>query len=160
VEQIRRLDEQGFVWELFNTSWEEMFSALKEYKRLHGDCNVPQGWPKNRRLANWVRVQRTKKADGTLGDDRIQRLEKESFIWDRSEAAWEEMFKALVAYKAIHGNCNVRARWQENPKLATWVHEQRKRKRKNQLGLERIRRLNDLGFRWESGCKSIRISPA
>ena len=63
-EQIRRLDEQGFVWELFNASWEGMFSALREYKRLYDDCNVPQGWPKDRRLANWVRVQRTKKADG------------------------------------------------------------------------------------------------
>ena len=36
AEQIRRLDEQGFVWELFNASWEEMFSALKEYKRMNG----------------------------------------------------------------------------------------------------------------------------
>jgi predicted helicase len=148
-EQISRLDEQGFVWELFNISWEKMFSELKEYKRLHGDCNVLRGWPKNRRLANWVGVQRAKKAGGTLGKDRIRRLEEEGFIWDRSEAAWEEMFKTLVAYKAIHRNCNVRARWPENPQLATWVSTQRKQKKQGKLSHQRIKRLNSLDFTWD-----------
>jgi superfamily II DNA or RNA helicase len=146
VEQIRRLDEQGFVWEKFNVSWEKMFSALKKYKRLHGDCNVPHGWPKNRRLANWVRVQRAKKSDGTLSNERIRRLDDEGFIWDRPEAAWEEMFTALVAYKTIHGDCNVPARWQENPQLATWVHEQRKNWRRRRLSRERIQKLVQVGF--------------
>ena len=42
--RIRRLEEIDFAWEIVDTTWEEMFGALKKYKHEHGDCNVPQKW--------------------------------------------------------------------------------------------------------------------
>ena len=56
------------------------------------------------------------------------------------------MFTALVAYKQMHGDCKVPARWPENPQLSTWVHEQRKRWRRGKLSQERIRKLEQVGF--------------
>jgi len=37
-----------------------MFSALVEFKEVHGHCKVPTKWPENRKLGNWVALQRNK----------------------------------------------------------------------------------------------------
>ncbi|MBI5774215.1 MAG: helicase associated domain-containing protein [Verrucomicrobia bacterium] len=150
AEQIRRLTELGLVWDTFEAAWLEMFAALQAYKQTHKDCNVPQGWKENPRLASWVSTQRKLKNKGQLSEDRVRRLDQECFIWDRLEAAWEQMFEMLKQYKSAHYNCNVPARWPENPELATWVHEQRRKKRRGRLHESRIQRLTELGFRWEA----------
>ena len=147
-EQVRRLTEQGFIWEPFDATWEEMFSALMDYKKKEGHLNVPQGWRENPRLASWVSTQRKIKNKGQLSDERIRRLEREGFVWNRAEGVWEEMFEVLKRYKSEHGNCNVPARWPENPELGTWVHEQRKRKKRGKLNGEQVRRLESLDFEW------------
>ncbi|HEY1718817.1 MAG TPA: Helicase associated domain protein, partial [Verrucomicrobiae bacterium] len=148
-EQLRRLKELEVVWSPFDAAWEEMFAALLNYKQIHGNCNVPQGLKKNSRLASWVHTQRGLKNRGQLDNDRVQRLEKKGFVWDRSESVWEEMFELLKRYKSEHGNCKVPARWSENPELATWVHEQRKRCRRGKLSQERINKLEQIVF-WNS----------
>jgi predicted helicase len=61
---------------------------------------------------------------------------------------WFERYGQLVAYKQRHGNCDMPARWRENPRLATWVVDQRVRKRENTLDSEKIELLNRLGFNW------------
>ena len=43
------------------------------------------------------------------------------FVWNPRDAYFEKMFAALVEYKEAHGDCNVPARWSENPKLAKHV---------------------------------------
>ena len=43
--QIAQLNKLGIVWEPApKPSGSEMYSALVKYKRVHGDCNVPQHW--------------------------------------------------------------------------------------------------------------------
>jgi len=44
-ERIEQLDAIGFVWDCHGTHWESMYAALAEYKKEHGDCNVPADWP-------------------------------------------------------------------------------------------------------------------
>ena len=44
-------------------TWDERFGELKRYKERFGDCNVPEGWPENPQLANWVNTQRTRNAN-------------------------------------------------------------------------------------------------
>jgi hypothetical protein len=46
------------------------------------------------------------------------------------KAAWEAQLARLVAYKAAHGDCNVRQGCAEDPRLANWVNNQRSHKRK------------------------------
>jgi hypothetical protein len=72
------------------------------------------------------------------------------FVWDLLEAAWEEQFAALTEYKESHGHCNVPKRWPDNPALAHWVGDQRSMNRKGCLPKERQRRLEALGFVWDS----------
>ncbi|WP_441351690.1 helicase associated domain-containing protein [Sulfitobacter sp. JL08] len=46
---------------------------------MHGDCNVPYGWPENEKLASWVTTQRTNAVKGNLTDERRQRLKAIGF---------------------------------------------------------------------------------
>jgi hypothetical protein len=142
------LDQIGFSWEPFNASWDEFFAALVDYKKAHGDCDVSAKWLQNPALGRWVSTQRKDKKNRRISEDRARRLEEIGFVWELLETSWDDSFAALVNYKNIHANCNVPARWQENPRLGSWVSDQRKSKRNHQLSKERMRRLDDIRFAW------------
>lgn len=148
-ERIELLDKLGFNWTPKSHGWRERFLELLEYKRLHGDCNVPQNWEENPKLARWVSAQRLERSRGELSDERFRQLDKIGFEWARAGLTWDERFEQLKEYKRLHHDCLVPARWKENPKLAWWVVEQRYDKRKGTLADEKIRRLDEIGFVWE-----------
>jgi superfamily II DNA or RNA helicase len=81
-ERFKRLDDIGFVWDPLEFVWKRKFEALKEYKRNHGDCNVPQNSADNSQLSNWVQVQRTNYKKGKLPENRIKCLESIGFEWN------------------------------------------------------------------------------
>jgi hypothetical protein len=83
-ERFRRLDEIGFVWDLRDAQWEEMFATLVGYKEKYGYYNVPKGWPENPKLANWVTTQRRRRKANRLSKERIRRLDKIGFVWSRT----------------------------------------------------------------------------
>ena len=149
AERVHRLDELGFVWDLRTTVWEEMFAALVAYRQRHGDFNVPVRWPENTALGTWVDKQRTLFNANRLRKDRVARLDDLGFAWNAHSTAWAEMLAALVAYKQQHGDCNVPQRWPENPALGTWVRTQRAIHAAAKLSVERIQRLDELGFVWD-----------
>ena len=85
---------------------------------------------------------------GKLSHDRVQRLETIGFIWCRQDHAWDEMYRRLVRYKSVHGDCNVPLEWGEDLQLGSWVVKQRYRRKKGLLSEERVRKLDDVGMRW------------
>ena len=147
-DQIKRLEQLGFVWSLFAVNWEEMFAALVDYQQTHGDCNVPQRWKENLALGQWCRTQRKNYKHDALPPDRIKRLEQLGFVWDQIVAAWEEMFAALLEYKQAHGDCNVPTGWKDDPRLRTWCNNQRSDYKNGKLSPDQIKRLEQLGFVW------------
>lgn len=148
--RTRLLEGIGFQWQLpVKFRWENMFSGLVEFKKVHGHCNVPFNWPKNPRLALWVSTQRHLKKAHKLNQERIRKLEDLGFIWDPLHASWEEMFSVLVRFRETHGHCDVPQGWSENPKLGKWVSTQRSVKKKGNLSEDRIRRLEGIGFQWK-----------
>ena len=149
-ERIRRLEEIGFVWGTLEPAWEEMFTALLAYRDAHGDCNVPQVWPENPKLASWVRTQRRAYKHSKVEPERIRRLEEIGFVWVTLETYWEGMFTALLAYKDAYGNCDVPKRWPENRQLGTWVGAQRALYKRGKVAPERTRRLEEIGFIWDT----------
>ncbi len=148
-DRIERLEDLGVVWKRLESQWEEMFDALREYKKEHGDCKVPTGWAKNKRLAGWVRTQRKTYLDNKLDKDRIKCLDDIGFVWNQLDSDWEEKFELLRGYKINHGNCNVPLRWEvNNAKIGRWVSIQRKSYLNGKLDNDRIKRLEDIGFVW------------
>jgi hypothetical protein len=67
-----KLDLLGFAWELSaaalsrqrsrgqrnDAGWEGWLAKLEVYNVQHGDCNVPNDWVENPKMANWVSRQR------------------------------------------------------------------------------------------------------
>ena len=148
--QISQLNRLGFVWEpALKPSWSEMYAALVEYKRVHGDCNVPYDWSGNPYLGTWIRRQRHARKANRLEQGRIEQLDKLGFAWDYFEYQWESKYAALVKFREEYGHCRVSTLSKPHAALANWVRTMRVRKRQGKLSAERIRRLDLLGFTWD-----------
>ena len=145
--QVKKLDELGFVWDPFSDFWEEGFNALVIFKEREGHCIVPVKHIENGyKLGQWVGAQRT--SQSKISEDRLSRLDEIGYVWSPQDHRWEEGFSALVTFKAREGHCRVSQKYLENGyKLGQWVAVQRREKQK--LSIERIKRLNDLGFIWK-----------
>ena len=149
AEHVSRLEELGFVWDLYESTWEAGLSELQAYKYDNGDCNVPQGYQVNPQLGSWVNKQRQNFKKGKLPAEQVRRLQELGMIWDPTEYAWETRFRELQAYKGVHGDCNVSQVDSQYQELGKWVVNQRIRFKQGKLLTERIRRLEVLGFIWD-----------
>jgi Helicase associated domain len=111
-----------------------------QFKAVHGHCNVPARYNENRKLGIFVSAQRSQykalqllehgqSADTTrtsLTRERIRLLNDLGFSWTvRSQyligESWNQKLNELKLYREIHGQCNVPARYPENPSLGIWV---------------------------------------
>ncbi len=151
-DRIKRLEEIGFTWYVHTDYWEKKFSELVQFRSKHGHCNVPGRRVENPKLATWVSKQRDRKH--TLDENRIRRLEEIGFAWEPISEAWEQVFSELVRFKSVQGHCDVPKTWSENPRLAGWVGNQRESYSKGKLPESRIRRLEEVGFIWNSRTKT------
>ena len=145
-----RLNNIGFVWSIKESTWEERFNELKEYKAAHGTCDVSLRDPINSKLGPWVRNQRAVYKKGTLSAEYIKRLEQLGFTWNTRDALWEERFRELQEFQITYGHCHVPNKDKENPPLSRWVGTQRKNYINKILDDSRVERLVKLGFIWDT----------
>lgn len=97
-ERIGLLNDLGFTWTIrsrdtFGESWNSRFEDLREFRRIHGHCNVPSKYAENPELGIWVGTQRTQyrlhmkgRESGNLtmsnmNEDRIRALDSLGFSW-------------------------------------------------------------------------------
>ena len=147
-DRYNRLKQLGFVFHMHNISWEKHYKRLIDFRNDQGHCNVPEQWTNYGGLGGWVHSQRTRWKRGKLETERIERLEKAGFVWERHNEAWEQKFEKLIQFKNKEGHCDVPPGWTEFPKLAEWTYQQRKHKKNGKMPPERIKRMEDLGFKW------------
>ena len=146
--QIRRLDNLGFIWDPRAEQWEEGFAALQKFYQREGHSRVPKGHQEfGLNLGTWVNSQRNKNEG--LTTDQIRRLDSLGFSWDPHSEQWEEGFAALQKFHQREGHCRVLKRHQEfGLNLGSWVTTQRSKK--DRLSPDRLKRLNALGFVWKT----------
>ncbi|WP_257616910.1 helicase associated domain-containing protein, partial [Chlamydia suis] len=149
-DRIARLEELGFVWDVFEEVWEKNFLELKRFREEYGHCKVPEGYPQNPQLASWVNNQRVDFKKGKLSEDKIARLEEIGFVWDVAEEAWEKNFLELQRFREEHGHCKVPQRYPQNPDLGSWVSVQRRCFKEGKLAEDKIARLEEIGFVWDA----------
>ncbi len=79
-EQIKRLNDLGFVWDPRNDQWEHGFSYLVKYKQREGHCKVPSGYkdPDGYHLGSWAGKQLQQKDQ--LSEEKISRLNAIGFF--------------------------------------------------------------------------------
>ena len=144
---LRRLNELGFSWDVLTEQWEAGFGSLLKYKAREGHCLVPTDYLEDGfRLGKWISSQRTHKSE--LSEERIHRLNKLDFSWNVIEDKWEVGFSALLKFNTRERHCRVsRFHIEDGYRLGMWISGQRTHKA--ELSVERIHRLNELGFSWD-----------
>ncbi len=109
-ERVQQLEAEGFIWDVYQHTWEQNYELLIQYKEKYGDCNVLSSLEEYKTLKNWVRTQRkqyTAKKNGKtsyLSQERFEALEKIGFIWNLHEDYWNQRFQELVKFKDYHGD--------------------------------------------------------
>jgi superfamily II DNA or RNA helicase/ribosomal protein L7Ae-like RNA K-turn-binding protein len=146
-DRIKRLDEIGFVWSSIQKKWDKGFSFLKKFKEREGHCRVLNGhYEEDFLLGSWVQNQRFNKLK--LNSEKISRLNELGFAWEVLTEQWEENFNALKKFKDREGHCKVPHKYVEDGlALGYWVGNQRGNS--SSISVERIARLNELGFVWD-----------
>jgi hypothetical protein len=157
-ERITKLNEAGFSW-VFGTRqeqmisrasrWDNFYKELRLFKARTGNCNVPSKNMKYLKLGPWVAKQRRLYKDGKLSDKRIAKLNNIGFEWILAEApekSWNERFNQLAEYREEFGHCKVPLK--QNKLLGGWVLEQRRSFKRGTLSVDRVERLDAIGFVW------------
>ncbi|NOS72040.1 MAG: hypothetical protein HOP33_19195, partial [Verrucomicrobia bacterium] len=147
ADQLRRMDEIGFAWNMHDGDWDAMFSKLVEHLRpMHNGKSRDVAM--SGELRRWTLTQRQLKKRGELDAEREEELASIGFEWEPFSAQWGSMLARLHAYHAKRGNCLVPSKWPEDQQLASWVGTQRMRKSEDKLSAERIAKLDALNFEW------------
>jgi hypothetical protein len=141
--------------------WSERFQDLLRFREKFDHCLVPHTWDENLPLAQWVKRQRYQyklKKEGkhtTMTDERQMLLERLGFVWDSHGVIWEEKLNDLLAFRRIHGHCNVPSTFPENAPLSIWVKCQRRQyklfllnEKRSTSTPQRRTKLDGLGFVW------------
>ncbi|MDB6024397.1 MAG: hypothetical protein JWM68_620 [Verrucomicrobiales bacterium] len=163
-ERVQQLEKLGFKWsvegfekELLDSGshyqahvkgWEKLFQRLKKWKSK--GFIIPMGVDET--LRRWAIIQRNYHREGTLPANRQARLESIGFPWKlpkMTELTWAEMFQRVVKFKKRFGHPNVPGTWTEDDSLGNWTAFQRSLYRKGRLEMDRIRKLEALGFSWK-----------
>jgi hypothetical protein len=142
--------------------WELKFKELIAFKAIYGHCivSVPERQPPiplaQRKLATWVRNQRSLYNRGLLLAERKNKLDGIGFCWDKAEAQWHEMYTQLFDFFQKNGHSNVITNRKEgdleatpqNIKLGSWVNTQRMCYKNGQMSAEHKELLDLLHFSW------------
>ena len=127
-EQIKRLDELGFSWNgKFRNNWNKSYEAACEYKKKHGDLNIPVAYVTAEGLAlgRWIRYQID--VGEKLPEEKKEKLLALGVSFEKTDA-WEEKFALLKQYYAEHGDLKIPANYVVNGVwLARWLTEQKAR---------------------------------
>jgi hypothetical protein len=154
-EQIAQLDEIDFTWKVGSGTndrqWEDNLLQLLEFKEKHGHMLVSS--KEHPQLGKWVINQRQLRKNGSLKQDRIDKLNDVGFVWEVGkkwkECLWEDRLSQLLEFKEKHGHTVVLHDYGPNSELAQWVTDQRELHEKGTLKKERIAKLNGVGFKWK-----------
>ncbi len=173
-ERIQQLEQLGFQWVgkhggYWAKSFEERMADLREFKKVNGHCNVPDGFNPDPSLGQWCRnMRRGYKALKTgrgprygMNDERIRELDQVNFEWVAkiggfSAKTFKDRMQDLIEYKRIHGHCNVPSRYADDPSLGQWCSQLRRGYKafingkgpKRGMNKERIKELEKVGFEW------------
>ena len=154
-DRIKRLEKIGFTWSKLEEQFEKGFLETVIYKKSMGNPNAqyghktPEGYP----LGPWQSRQRGVYKNGKLSPDRIKRLEKIGFTWELHDEQFEKGFRETVLYKKSMGNPNAPHGYKtpEGYRLGPWQNHQRWFYKNGKLSPDRIKRLEEIGFKWRMG---------
>lgn len=152
----------GIVPEKKEDSWMRAFRLAEDYRRNHGDLDVPAAYVTEEgvRLGTWICRQRSlyHSPEKGLTEEQIRLLDGLGMEWDPRRKAFENGLKSAQRYFETNGNLNVPARYVDDSgfPLFQWLCDVRKKKPK--LPEEDVRYLDALGFPWERRARKTKAA--
>lgn len=160
---VEQLNAVGFVWEIWpidmhrffqhhGHSLEQFIAAIVDFKEKNGHCWIPMtatigDMPIGRTAA----YLRKRKREGTLDPDLLDRLNALGFAWGRHDPGFELGLTKLQEFYARHGHTFVPTNEiADGFELGSWCSNIRNRFAKGLLSQDRIDRLVELKFRWQT----------
>src|SRR5262249_2665625 len=139
-------DSVEFSWEPKREAWQVMLSRLREWKGLHGHCNVSG---KHGKLGGFVSNCRRQKRNGEISPARVAEVDALGFEWREDEyehvdEKWARKYHLLKRFFQ-EGDRDLEG---ADEKLRLWATNQRGKKKAGILDPHRERLLDAIGFRW------------
>lgn len=156
-ERIRKLDSIGMVWDVFDSLWEQNYSAAVKYYNENGDLDVPVNYVTEDGIKLHVWLQAIKSAYRNKGLKRkltvqqIEGLEKIGIDWRTvPEIQWERGYNNAKEYYEEHGDLLVPISYvtKDGQTLGRWIRAQREKRNNGKLKAERIKMLDALNMDW------------
>ncbi|QUE31621.1 DEAD/DEAH box helicase [Francisella philomiragia] len=134
--KIKKLESINFVFNKQDYKWNQNFNELVEWKKENPQ---PYKWPTQKRgerdevaerensLAVWQNANRKLFRDGTLSDERLQKLQSIGFIFDAHQEKWDLKYQEIIAYIENHD------RWldinnKKEAKFVAWINSNSNKK--------------------------------
>lgn len=154
-EKIQKLNDIGMIWDVTDSSWQEVIEELKCYRNTYGNLDIKAKYvsPTGFRLGSWINNMRFKVKkygiEQALTDEQRKALEELGMIWDHNKQKWEEYYSAAKAYYKEHGNLEVPAKYvtADGIPLGRWLSNQTN---SHSMTDEQLQRLQSIGYRSES----------
>ena len=160
AEQIKLLNEIGFIWNTHLLAWETQYKALERHLAAHRN-EYPQAHGKSGKdsLGNWVSKQRSDYKAGSLPHDRISQLNAlPNWSWDPVKDLLEIGFEHLDKYIKSNGHARVPQQFTTNDgfSLGRWVLSRRRDYLEGQLSPEYLHRLElTRGWVWDANAAAF-----
>ena len=153
-EHKEKLESIGIIWKSNETKWSFMYKLATEYKKEHGNLNIPQNYiaSDGKTLGLWLQTQRNNYRDGKLKPERIKLLEDIGINWRLKQCySWEEMYCLAAEYYKTNGNLTIPRSYKapNGANLGTWLSSQRQKYRQGKLEKEKALALENIGVVWD-----------
>ncbi len=144
-----------------SASWDYMYDIAKQFYIEHGHLVVPKRYKTEEgyALGTWLMTQRRIRAGeqyGTLGADRIAKLDEIGMVWEnRNDLSWQRYYAEAEKYYAEHGNLNINVNYMTSSclNLGAWICRLRSYRKSGlfraYLTPERIEAMDRIGMIWD-----------
>jgi superfamily II DNA or RNA helicase len=142
--------------------WEERFEEFKKFYELKGTFYIPLKDEGFRKIASWLRKQKSLYKQGLLSEERVNKFIAlgfsliqnykpipKKFRKERDEETWILRFEQFKAYHENTGSFYILMSDKENAQLRVWVQSQIANYRREKLSQDKIEKLASVGFRFE-----------
>jgi len=156
--RLEELKAWNFTWDPYVKEFEDFFELLVAYKKVHGNCHIPEDFTDNPTFElgkyvknlrkSFVKFSAGNEVRNILNKERVERLHDIGFYFDRTDVTFQKRYDELRLYFFKYGSVGGMA--VNNPMLRKWLYQQRAHYTQYKLGKgpmseERAKALQELG---------------
>ena len=127
-----------------------MYKLCVDYYNEYGNLRINRNYIVDGiKLGVWIGQQRVRynRKDGSISNDRIEKLNKIEMIWDEMFQKWMDLYDIALLYYNEYGNVNVTQNYKYKEKsLGKWIYRQREQLKNDKLNKVQVKLLKDIGI--------------